>query len=252
MDKANQFLKDFYERDHQYSISKGQVNTLTISDPRKHKNVNDNLDIYKDILPEDKHQPILEIGFGEGWFIGICLELGYTNITVADFDAQSKIDNLDEGLEKYIKILNINETIIDTLNLHETKYNFIHFSHVVEHIPKYDLINLMIALKNILLVDSSLLIRTPNMLSPVAPHLFYSTLGHENGFSPNTIRDLINVSGYKSYQFMSPLKPNKNIKMLFGNILRSTLLKLKSVEYRLLIGEHPISLDAELIILAKN
>jgi 2-polyprenyl-3-methyl-5-hydroxy-6-metoxy-1,4-benzoquinol methylase len=252
MDKANQFLKDFYERDHQYAISKGRINTLTISDPRKHKNVIDNLDIYKEILPKDKEEQILEIGFGEGWFIGICLELGYRNITVADFDAQSKIENLDKGLKKYVKILNINETIIDTLSSLETKYRFVHFSHVVEHIPKYDLINLMVALKKILLVDSSLLIRTPNMLSPVASHLYFSTLGHENGFSPTTIRDLINVSGYKSYEFISPLKPNKNIKVFFGNILRSTLLKLRSIEYRLLIGQHPISLDAELIILAKN
>jgi 2-polyprenyl-3-methyl-5-hydroxy-6-metoxy-1,4-benzoquinol methylase len=252
MDKANKFLKDFYEKDHQYAILKGNVNTLTFSDPRNHKNVENNINLYKNILPADKDAPILEIGFGEGWFIGICLSLGYSNIIVADFDAESKISNLDNSLSNNIKVLNIDNTIIETLNDQETKFKFIHLSHVIEHIPKYDLIDLMVAIRGVLSDGACLLVRTPNMMSPAAPHLFYSTLGHEYGFSPNTIRDLINVSGYKAFEFKKVKYSGKSFKMLLGQFLRFMLLKIKSIEYRLLIGEHPISLDAELIILAKN
>ena len=40
---------------------------------------------YRSYLPHGKSAAILDIGFGDGWFIAACLKLGYVNISGAEF-----------------------------------------------------------------------------------------------------------------------------------------------------------------------
>jgi hypothetical protein len=40
---------------------------------------------YAPYLPEDRTAPILDLGFGSGWFLAACLKLGYEKIYGADF-----------------------------------------------------------------------------------------------------------------------------------------------------------------------
>jgi hypothetical protein len=42
------------------------------------------------LLPDNRQSAILEIGFGEGWFLAACLQLGYTNLSGADFGVAGK------------------------------------------------------------------------------------------------------------------------------------------------------------------
>jgi tRNA G46 methylase TrmB len=41
------------------------------------------------LLPQDKNAPILDIGFGGGWFIAAC-PIGYTSMYRADFGISRK------------------------------------------------------------------------------------------------------------------------------------------------------------------
>ena len=40
---------------------------------------------FRDLLPQDKNAPILDIGFGKGWFIASAITLGYQNIFGAEY-----------------------------------------------------------------------------------------------------------------------------------------------------------------------
>jgi hypothetical protein len=45
---------------------------------------------YKSILPKERNSIILDIGYRNGWFIGVCIKLGYTNIYGVDYGAERK------------------------------------------------------------------------------------------------------------------------------------------------------------------
>src|SRR5712692_1080277 len=46
---------------------------------------------YASILPSDKTSAILDIGFGGGWFLGACLKLGYTNLSVPNSGLKTSV-----------------------------------------------------------------------------------------------------------------------------------------------------------------
>src|SRR5262245_21909932 len=52
---------------------------------------------YEHFLPKDKSAPILDIGFGDGWFMLACLKLGYTDVHGADFGISPKLALQDQG-----------------------------------------------------------------------------------------------------------------------------------------------------------
>lgn len=102
------------------------------------------------LLPEDKDAAILDVGFGRGWFVAACVSLGYRNITAAEF-----------GVENYahmrewspgIKLQNVDTYIAGFLAERPGVFEFIHLSHLIEHIPKYTLLHfvdsLFVALKS--------------------------------------------------------------------------------------------------------
>ena len=45
------------------------------------------------VLPKDKNAKILDIGFGDGWFMAACVRMGYTNIYGTDFFAKKSRKN---------------------------------------------------------------------------------------------------------------------------------------------------------------
>jgi predicted RNA methylase len=45
---------------------------------------------YAPYLPKDRSAPILDLGFGGGWFVAACLKLGYEKIYGADFGIAHK------------------------------------------------------------------------------------------------------------------------------------------------------------------
>jgi hypothetical protein len=45
---------------------------------------------YGHFLPSRKDAAILDLGFGDGWFMAACLKLGYTNISGAEFAPENK------------------------------------------------------------------------------------------------------------------------------------------------------------------
>jgi len=48
---------------------------------------------YAPLLPSDKSAPVLDVGFGQGWFLAACLKLGYKNLSGADFAIKNMCDH---------------------------------------------------------------------------------------------------------------------------------------------------------------
>ena len=98
---------------------------------------------YLTLLPIDKNARILDIGFGDGWFMAACIRMGYTNIYGADFFAKEKSKTIVDLCDNIREVFDIDENIGDFLLKTDQKFDYIHMSHVIEHIPKYSLLYIM-------------------------------------------------------------------------------------------------------------
>jgi len=202
-------------------------------------------------LPQDSRAAILDVGFGAGWFLAACLRLGYTNLHGADFGTDNK---------RYVKawspdavtLLEIQSDIGTFLADKPETYDFIHMSHVIEHIPKYSLLWVVDSLYRALKPNGVLMLRTPNMEGPCPTSSLYVTLAHEYGFTSGNLESLLDICGFDEIRFHKLSLPNPNLKQRVGRLLRWPFLKSSQIKHRLFgVGEHG-HFDSELTVTARR
>jgi 2-polyprenyl-3-methyl-5-hydroxy-6-metoxy-1,4-benzoquinol methylase len=203
------------------------------------------------VLPKDKNAKILDIGFGDGWFMAACVRMGYTNIYGADFFAKKKAERITDSCEAIKEVFDIEESIGDFLLTINQKFDYIHMSHVIEHIPKHYLFYHVDALYRSLEKDGILLLRTPNMESPRAMSSLFVTLTHEYGFSDSNLYSLLYISGFDEICFHN-LNKAKTIKQLIGKCIREPFLFYLKIKNRLFGVNHFGQYDSELIVTARK
>jgi 2-polyprenyl-3-methyl-5-hydroxy-6-metoxy-1,4-benzoquinol methylase len=202
-------------------------------------------------LPQNKDAAILDIGIGQGWFLAACLDLGYTNLAGADFGVANK-SNIQSWSERPILLEEITDNIGAFLADRAERYDFIHMSHVIEHIPKYSLLWTVDALYRALKRGGTLMLRTPNMEGPTANSSLYVTLAHEYGFSTSNLESLLDICGFDEIRFHRATVFQPTPKQRAGNALRRIFLKESEIRHRL-FGVSTIAVhDSELIATAKR
>ena len=168
----------------------------------KSPKVKETMHHYQPLLPSSKDARILELGFGDGWFIAAAIGLGYKDITAADFVVQTKAYMKDWSTPS-ITLDNINTSIMDYLDHCRIQYDFIHISHLIEHIPKYDLIEFGDILYRVLKPQGTLMVRCPNMDGPGGLSARYVTLGHEVGFCGGSLTQILEVCNFDQIKFLN-------------------------------------------------
>ncbi|HEV2395819.1 MAG TPA: methyltransferase domain-containing protein [Candidatus Sulfotelmatobacter sp.] len=206
---------------------------------------------YAPHLPADKDARILEIGFGDGWFLAACLKLGYTNLSGADFNIQHK-GNVRDWAPGCITLHLIEDNIGDFLADKAESYDFIHISHVIEHIPKYSLFWIVDAIYRALKPAGRMLLRTPNMEGPCANSSLYVTLSHEYGFAGSNLMSLLDISGFDDIRFLTFRDRTPTLKQRLGNGLRWPFLKASKFRSRLFGVNYGGQFGSELIVIAKR
>tara|TARA_B100000700_G_C15021745_1_gene846072 strand:- start:757 stop:1581 length:825 start_codon:yes stop_codon:yes gene_type:complete len=195
---------------------------------------------YKNILPADKNTRILEVGYGNGRFLAACIVLGYKNIECADFASalESKLSTWSASIRE---IHDIKIDIADFLNDKIEKFDFIHLSHVIEHIPKYSLLYNVDSLYRSLKKGGSILIRTPNMESPRALSLYFCTLGHEYGFTVSNLNSLLKICNFDQIKFLKIENDRRYRGKLYVRLIKKILLFFNEIMHRLFGAESPVS-----------
>jgi len=201
--------------------------------------------------PNDKEAAILDLGFGGGWFLAACLRLGYSNLSGADFGIATKA-HVQAWAPGSITLFEIQSDIGSFLADKPETFQFIHMSHVIEHIPKYSLLWVVDALYRALKPGGVLMLRTPNMEGPCANSSFYVTLAHEYGFSSANMQSLLDICGFDEIRFHRASTPHSSLKHTVGKLLRWPILKESQIRHRLFgVNEHG-HFDSELIVTGKR
>jgi len=205
---------------------------------------------YQSLLPRQKDAAILDVGFGAGWFLAACVRLGYTNLAGADFGIAHK-RHVRDWSNPPIALHPIESDIGDFLVTQPSKYDFIHLSHVIEHIPKYSLLWIVDALFQALKPDGTLILRTPNMEGPAANSCYYVSLAHEYGFCGSNLRSLLDICGFDDVRFID-LPVLSNTRQRVGRFLRWPYQLESRVRHRLFGVNSGGKFAAELVVTARR
>ena len=200
-------------------------------------------------LPKNKSAPILDLGFGGGWFLAGCLLQGYRTLSGADFGIENKAF-VKAWAPDVITLWQIENDVGTFLADKPEQYDFIHMSHVIEHIPKYSLLWVVDAVFRALRPGGTLMLRTPNMEGPCANSCLYVTLAHEYGFSSGNLASLLDICGFDAIRFHPSVGPSPGLKQKLGRLLRRPYLRESEIRHRLFgVNEHG-RFEAELVVTA--
>jgi 2-polyprenyl-3-methyl-5-hydroxy-6-metoxy-1,4-benzoquinol methylase len=243
--EPDEFVAEVYRRMSLLSSGGGYKSFDEISESPPAKTAIFN---YAAILPADLESEILDIGYGGGWFIAACVKLGYKNVTGLDFGGNKKICDWPGVKESLVVERNISDSLADK----SESFDFIHMSHVIEHIPKYSLLATLDAVFAALRPGGTVLVRTPNMEGPCANSSLFVTLAHEYGFCGSNLKSLLELCGFGSVAFHSFTVPSPSYKQRIGNVLRYVCIKWNSVKHRLFGVNVGGSFGQELIVTARR
>jgi 2-polyprenyl-3-methyl-5-hydroxy-6-metoxy-1,4-benzoquinol methylase len=207
---------------------------------------------YESLLPTNKDASILDIGFGDGWFIAACLKLGYGRISGADFSTSNKAHVGDWASGGSVTLYEIKKDIGSFLSERAEEYDFIHMSHVIEHIPKYSLLWIVDAIFRALKIGGVLLVRTPNMEGPTANSCLYVTLSHEYGFAGANLISLLDICGFDDIKFHKTSGGRSTLKQRLGSLLRWPYLANNRVRHRLFGVNEGGEFGTELVVTARR
>lgn len=248
----NDFIAEVYRR----LALRQETNPLILNWPDIEKDpfIRHSAQCYRSLLPEDKKAAILDIGIGNGWFLAVCILLGYRNIHGADFLIDSKTE-IKEWAPSKIELHNIESNIGDLLSNQSKKFDFIHLSHVLEHVPKHSLFYIVDSIYLALKKSGTLLVRCPNMEGPCALSSHYVSLGHEYGFTSSNIESLLSLCNFENIEFCRFKSLNQSPKQYLGEGLRSGIYFFYKILHRLFRAtqlNQRKQFGAELIVTARK
>lgn len=170
-------------------------------------------DNYRNLLPLRKDIKVLDIGFGLGIFMMYLKKNSYRNIYGVEYN-KIQVDHLREMEFHTEQISDLSQY----LQKNRCQFDLIHASNVVEHFPKYTLIETFDLLYGSLRDNGELIAVVPNIASYRGVYNRYLVLGHEVGFTEVSLKQLFQVTNFKDIKILSSrirFRPRiKNILMI--------------------------------------
>lgn len=170
------------------------------------------------VLPQDKNARILDIGCGFGQTLLALKKLGYSNL--------KGIDILDAAVQE-CKLKGLDVDQIDDVRNYKANqgtYDFIIMSHVLEHIPKDDIISNLVAIKKLLSPEGDFCIMVPNAQSNTGAYWMYEDFTHTTLFTTGSIYYVLRAAGFTRVQFLDPKGVEKH--SLPIKLIKLVLLKI--------------------------
>ncbi len=198
------------------------------------------LDHHGQHFPPDKNAAILEIGPGLGALLGhLHTHCGYGNIKAVDVSA--------EVVEACNRVLpGSTELTTDTtafLEDHPGEFDLILMFHVLEHVPKDEVMPLLKALRRSLSEKGKLVVEVPNIAHPVmGAYQRYHDFTHTVGFTDQSLGFVLRNSGFRDVTVYGCRTPRKNLARLVQRTAQDAVELFSGLRLRLYLPHQPTNL----------
>lgn len=147
-------------------------------------------------LPRDRQARILDLGPGRGELLALLRRLGYQRSLGIDISPEV-VEHCNALIPGSAQLVTDTDMYFRTL---DRSVDAICASHILEHIPKDELVPLLEAMRQALKPHGKLIIEVPNGDSPLASITRYGDFTHEIAFSERSLRQVLTIAGFASIQ----------------------------------------------------
>ncbi len=171
-----------------------------------------------------KNAAILDIGCGSGLMLQFLKQEGFNNLYGIDISEQQVKRARDKGLNADVC------NIFDFIKVNKNKFDIIFALDVVEHFYKNELLDFFTGLNYLVNKNGILIIHTPNGEGLFPQHVIYGDLTHLTIFNPNSLGQILRLTGFNQIKYYETGPTFKNFKGLIRLILWKIIkLVVKSV-----------------------
>lgn len=168
------------------------------------------LHTYRRLLPESRDAAMLEVGPGYGQLLEALREgLGYRNAVAVDLSREvvDFCNGLMPGSTAYA------DDTVAYLRANERRFERVFVLHVLEHVPKPAVGELVAALRGALTPGGRLVVELPNMACLfTGGYLRYADLTHEAGYTEQSLRQLLEAGGFAAVECFEERIPAAGVK----------------------------------------
>ena len=179
---------------------------------------NYNIPMYLKSVLTNKEARILDYGCGFGQLIVALRKAGFSNVEGADINPIA------------IKSLHEQQVIAHNLlmdkdfhNKNSEKFDIIIMSHVLEHIPKYEIVGILNSVRSLLTNEGSLIVMVPNAQSNTGCYWAYEDFTHHLLFTAGSLHYVLKSANFSEVSFLDVdgLAESSGLKKIFKKFLLS-------------------------------
>jgi 2-polyprenyl-3-methyl-5-hydroxy-6-metoxy-1,4-benzoquinol methylase len=175
-----------------------------------------------------KEASIIDIGCGAGHLLNFLKQSGYDNSYGIDISEQQVNSARSKGLNA--EVVNI----FDFIKTNKRKFDIIFAMDIVEHFYKDELFGFFSTVNNLLNDNGILIIRTPNGDGLFPNHIIYGDLTHLTIFNPNSLLQILRLTGFSKIEFYETGPTTKNfygvVRLLLWKIIKIFIKSLRIIE----------------------
>ncbi len=203
---------------------------------------------YLALLTKNKDASILEIGPGFGeWLEFLVKEQKYTHVQAIDV-SQEVADFCNNIISGSTSVVEDTQTF---LKQHPKSFDVILMFHVLEHIPKQQIPELLATLYDALKPGGKLLIEVPNMANPFTGLNFrFADFTHEVGFTEQSLQYVLQGAHFREILIFGPRILKDHYKRIPQAIIRIIIDGMITIIYRAYAARRPSVISPILSALA--
>ncbi|MFN5663702.1 MAG: class I SAM-dependent methyltransferase [Bacteroidota bacterium] len=152
------------------------------------------------ILPLNKEASILDIGCGFGQMLFALKKQGYTSL--------NGLELLPEAAAYCKEQLNLSVEQGRDIELyasrHHDRFDLIIMSHVLEHLTKESIIDVLKSISQMLRTDGVLVLMVPNGQSPNHSYWMWEDFTHHTLFTAGSLLYVLKSAGFSKIEFLDP------------------------------------------------
>jgi SAM-dependent methyltransferase len=150
-------------------------------------------------LAGDRSAELLDIGCGGGNLLAALREAGFARLRGVDVDQAAVAAARSRGLE-----VQLIESLPAFLGGHPAAFDVAVMSHVLEHLPKHEIIGTLRLVRSALRPGGRLFLMVPNAQSSTGPYWAYEDFTHSTLFTSGSVLYVLRQAGFGGIRFLDP------------------------------------------------